>query len=95
MTSDLSSFPPRLVALREKLVAFMKELVYPTEPKFCEHQSSQDRWKPHPLIEELKVVGGAAHDWLLCSKLFLWCVLNFESYVRAYMYVCVCVHVYM
>jgi hypothetical protein len=34
---------------------FMKEHVYPNESVFEEHQKSEDCWKPHPLMEQLKV----------------------------------------
>lgn len=55
ITSHVSSFPPHLRELREKLMAFMKEKVLPLEPILSTHQLSPDRWTPHPKIEELKV----------------------------------------
>jgi len=53
--SDVSSFPPRLRELREKILSFMVEHILPLEDTFYEHQNSQDRWTPLPVVEELKV----------------------------------------
>lgn len=34
----------------------MHEYVFPNEAEFTNHQSSEDCWTPHPLVEEIKVV---------------------------------------
>jgi len=55
VTRDIEGFPPRLKALRARLVEFMAEEVYPAETVLADHQLSRDRWKPHPRMETLKV----------------------------------------
>ena len=52
---DVEDFPSRLKVLRCKLLEFMEEEVYPAEKILEGHQVSQNRWKPHPLVEDLKV----------------------------------------
>ncbi|CAB4042247.1 acyl- dehydrogenase family member 10-like isoform X1, partial [Paramuricea clavata] len=44
---------------------FMKEHVYPNESVFEEHQKSEDCWKPHPLMEQLKSKAKTAGLWNL------------------------------
>ena len=56
ITGNVANFPPRLKEIRKKLMDFMEEEVYPAERTLEDHQMSPDRWKPHPLIEELKVL---------------------------------------
>lgn len=56
LLSDFSSFPPLLKDLREQLLHFMKEDIFPNESTLQDHQLSDKRWKPHPLIETLKVL---------------------------------------
>lgn len=58
MTRDVINFPPRLRELRTRLLEFMEEVVCPAERTLMDHQMSQDRWQPHPLVEEMKV----SHD---------------------------------
>ena len=53
--SDMASFPPRVREMRESLLAFMEEHVFPAESQLWAHQNSDQRWKPHPLVDELKV----------------------------------------
>ena len=55
VTSDVSSFPPHLRELQERIQSFVEEHVLPLEDTFCEHQSSPDRWTPLPVVEDLKV----------------------------------------
>ena len=55
MTRDFANFPPRLKELRTRILDFMEEFVYPAERTLVDHQTSHDRWTPHPLIEEMKV----------------------------------------
>ncbi|XP_074869155.1 acyl-CoA dehydrogenase family member 10 isoform X2 [Carettochelys insculpta] len=46
--------PGRAQDLYHKLKRFMDVNVYPAEQVLRNHQASQARWTPHPLIEELK-----------------------------------------
>ncbi|HXF27207.1 MAG TPA: acyl-CoA dehydrogenase family protein [Bryobacteraceae bacterium] len=46
-------FPPKVKALQAKLTAFMDRHIYPNERVF-EQQILEDRWRPAPVIEELK-----------------------------------------
>ena len=46
---------PKVEALREKLLAFMQQHVYPAEPVFeQQHAAMADRWHEPPIMEELK-----------------------------------------
>jgi acyl-CoA dehydrogenase len=58
-------YTPKVQELRQKLIAFMGEHVYPNEGRWHAHVSGPDRWKPVPLIEELKVKARAAGLWNL------------------------------
>ena len=53
---DLDCLPSRVQQLHNKLTDFMHEYVFPNEAEFTNHQSSEDCWTPHPLVEEIKVV---------------------------------------
>ena len=55
LMSDVASFPLRLQELRERLLSFMEEHVFPLEATFWEHQTSQQQWTPLRVMEELKV----------------------------------------
>lgn len=55
MTRDIVNFPPRLKELRNRLLDFMEEVVYPAERTLMDHQTSHDRWVPHQLVEDMKV----------------------------------------
>ena len=57
-------FTPKVQDLRERLQAFMDQHVYPNEKLFHE-QVEQDRWRPVPIIEELKPKARAAGLWNL------------------------------
>ena len=49
------AFDQTTLDLRERLVAFMEEFVYPAEDSFREQvQSAADRWNTPPVIEEAK-----------------------------------------
>jgi acyl-CoA dehydrogenase len=50
--------------LRERLTAFMAEHVYPSEAAYHE-QLRQERWRPPPIVEELKARARAAGLWNL------------------------------
>jgi len=49
------AFDPTTLELRERLLRFMDELVYPAEPRFHEEVAGAgDRWQTPPVVEELK-----------------------------------------
>jgi acyl-CoA dehydrogenase len=57
---------PKVEALREKLLAFMEQHVYPAEPVFAEQQAAMaDRWHEPPVMEELKSRAREAGLWNL------------------------------
>src|ERR1700692_819154 len=52
--------------LRERLVAFMDEFVYPAEPVFREQvETAANKWDTPPIIEELKAEARARGLWNL------------------------------
>jgi acyl-CoA dehydrogenase len=55
---------PRASELKERLVAFMDRFVYPNEPRFFE-EVQKERWRPAPVVEELKKEARAAGLWNL------------------------------
>jgi acyl-CoA dehydrogenase len=50
--------------LRERVIAFMNEHIYPNEQLF-QQQVAEDRWRPAPIIEQLKPKAHAAGLWNL------------------------------
>jgi acyl-CoA dehydrogenase len=58
-------FPPRVHELRQRLLAFMDEHIYPSETPYCEQLQAGDRWQPPPLMETLKAKARAAGLWNL------------------------------
>jgi acyl-CoA dehydrogenase len=60
------AYSPRVVELRENLLAFMAEHVYPNEEAmYAQIGESGDRWQPIPLLEDLKTVARAQGLWNL------------------------------
>ena len=60
------AFDPTTLALRERLLAFMDECVYPAEDRFRgEVADAADPWATPPVIEELKVEARARGLWNL------------------------------
>jgi acyl-CoA dehydrogenase len=55
----------RVADLRQRLLAFMDEHIYPNEKHFHEHFHGNNRWHPSPLIDELKAKAKAAGLWNL------------------------------
>jgi len=45
---------PRIVELKKRVEDFIKDHILPVEHVFGAHMKSADRWKPHPLMEDLK-----------------------------------------
>ncbi|WP_284619976.1 acyl-CoA dehydrogenase family protein [Aquabacterium humicola] len=63
------SYTPKTQALRERVMAFMDEHVFPNEQRYHDEQAANTaagtRWKPLPVIEELKPKARAAGLWNL------------------------------
>jgi len=57
-------YTPKVKELRKRLQAFMDEHIYPNE-KLFHAQVEEDRWRPAPVIEELKPKARAAGLWNL------------------------------
>ena len=51
--------------LRKRVADFMAEHIYPREHEWHEHVTSEERWQPVPLIEELKAKAREAGLWNL------------------------------
>jgi acyl-CoA dehydrogenase len=58
-------FSPKVKDLQKRVTAFMEEHIYPNEARYKEHCTGPDRWKPVPVIEELKPKARAAGLWNL------------------------------
>lgn len=58
-------FSPKVKELQTKLSDFMNEYIYPNEKTVHEQIAEGNRWKPIPLIEELKPKARAAGLWNL------------------------------
>ena len=58
-------YSPKVQELRQRLMAFMAEHIYPNEHQWHEHTRSDKRWQPVPIIEELKPKARAAGLWNL------------------------------
>jgi len=58
-------YAPKVQDLRKRLMAFMDEFVYPNEKLAHQQLEEGDRWKPLPIIEELKPKARAAGLWNL------------------------------
>jgi acyl-CoA dehydrogenase len=58
-------YSARTQELRQKLLAFMDEHIYPNESRYYAHVRSDKRWEPVPVIEELKPKAKAAGLWNL------------------------------
>ena len=60
------AFDDKTLELRESLLAFMDECVYPAEPRFREEvATADDRWATPPVIEQLKVEARRRGLWNL------------------------------
>ena len=58
-------YSPKVAALREQLLAFMGEHVYPNEERFWDEVDEGDRWEPPALLGELKKKAQAEGLWNL------------------------------
>ncbi len=60
------SFDQATVEMRERLLAFMEEFVYPAEPRFRDQvETAHNRWDTPPIIEELKAAARSRGLWNL------------------------------
>jgi acyl-CoA dehydrogenase len=58
-------FSDKVKELQKRVTAFMDEHVYPNEARYREHCYSPDKWRPAPVIEDLKPKARAAGLWNL------------------------------
>jgi acyl-CoA dehydrogenase len=56
---------PKVIELKQRLEAFMQRFVYPNEKTFYAAAAGPDRWRPLPLMEELKERARAEGLWNL------------------------------
>lgn len=57
---------PRVTALRERLLVFMDEVVYPNERTYAEqHAAAANRWETPPVMEEMKTRAQEVGLWNL------------------------------
>ena len=56
---------PKVQALRQRVLAFMEEHIYPHEQRHAEEAESLGPWKVHPVLEELKPKAREAGLWNL------------------------------
>ncbi|MBN3281946.1 ACD10 dehydrogenase, partial [Polyodon spathula] len=56
---------PPVQELYRHLQEFMKKHIYPLEQQLRDHQVSEDRWSPHPAMEQLKKKAKSAGLWNL------------------------------
>ena len=60
------SYSVRTETLRQRLLVFMDEKIYPNEPVYtAQLDSANNRWKSPPIMEELKRAARAAGLWNL------------------------------
>lgn len=64
-TSIFEGLSARAQDYRARLSAFMNEHIYPHEETYRRQGESGDRWRPRPIIEELKPLARAAGLWNL------------------------------
>src|SRR2546423_3545259 len=55
----------RVKALQKKLDDFMAEFIYPNEPTYRHQTTTEDRWRPPPIVDELKSKARSAGLWNL------------------------------
>ncbi len=58
-------YSPRTEGLRQRLLAFMDDHIYPNEPLYFAQIAEGDRWQPVSIIEDLKPKARAAGLWNL------------------------------
>jgi acyl-CoA dehydrogenase len=58
-------YSAKVKALQGRLNTFMAEHIYPNQARYREAEASADRWRPNPVVEELKPKARAAGLWNL------------------------------
>ena len=58
-------FSPKVQELRERLLAFMDEHIYPNEAAYLEQLNAGDRWEPAEILDGLKDRAKEAGLWNL------------------------------
>ncbi len=58
-------YSDKVIALQQRLDAFMAEHIYPNEARFYQQAEQLGPWKVYPVVEELKVLARAAGLWNL------------------------------
>ncbi len=58
-------YSPKVQQLRQRLTAFLDENIYSNEAVFHRQLQEGDRWRPTPIVEELKTKARAAGLWNL------------------------------
>jgi acyl-CoA dehydrogenase len=58
-------YSPKVKGLLDELTAFMDAFVYPNQRRYAEAMSGENRWRPNPVVEELKPKARAAGLWNL------------------------------
>ena len=58
-------YSAKVQSLRSRLLAFMDEHVYPNEARYDREAGGTDRWRPTPVVEELKAKAKAIGLWNL------------------------------
>ena len=59
------AFSPKVTRLQQQLGAFMDEFIYPSQGRYREAAGHGDRWRPNPVVEELKPKAKAVGLWNL------------------------------
>jgi acyl-CoA dehydrogenase len=58
-------FSLKVKQLQRQLGAFMDEFIYPSQRRYAQAAAEGDRWRPNPVVEELKPKARAAGLWNL------------------------------
>src|ERR1051325_8962676 len=58
-------YSDKVQGLRQRLLAFMDDYIYPNERRFHDEIATGDRWQPTSIVEELKEKARAADLWNL------------------------------
>ena len=61
----MDNFSSKTVELRQQLLDFMADHIYPNEPRFYKESEELGPWKVAPVIEELKALAHSARLWNL------------------------------
>ena len=73
----------KVLVLRNKLIKFMEEHIYPMENEFYKLAQSDSRWTVHPVEEKLKEMAKKEGLWNLWNPV---CILIFLFFTLFYLY---------